>query len=379
MQNITPCLFALFLTNLCLQLSSAYKARTTLCCNTGNYTINSTYSTNLETLSSSFFTAAVAKQGFYENTIGTAPNQISGLVLCRGDVDSSICSDCLNQSFQDVMNLCPYSKEATIYYDLCLFSYSNHQFLNSTKNWQLYPMWNIQNMTGSRFSGWDPSNNTIKYYFLNVMNTLLSNVSDQAAYNSRKRFGTGVINITASSLPVIYGLSQCTPDFSNNTCRACLQGLIDLTLNYFDGQKGGRILGVRCNLRYEIYNFFSGKPDQQIGSISWTIQTPPASFNLPIQPPTMNSTSSTSKGGKRTLHLIIIVSVSVTLLIIGCFIGFFQIRKLRYAESEIIQNERKLATNNETLDLWSREGNSDISLINFNQIVNATGGAARWT
>ena len=32
-----------------------------------------------------------------------------------------------------------------------------------------------------------------------------------------------------------------------------------------------------------------------------------------------------------------------------------------------------LTTNNETLDLWSREGNSDISLINFNQIVNATG------
>ncbi|KAF3339401.1 putative receptor-like protein kinase [Carex littledalei] len=261
MQNITPCLFALFLTNLCLHLSSAADVLYQVCGTTGNYTVNSTYSSNLKTLTSSLSTEAVAEQGFYENTIGTAPDQISGLVLCRGDVNSSICGDCLNQSIQYVMNGCPYAKEATIYYDFCLLRYSNQQFLNSTDNMNPNLLYSTQNVTSSIISGWDPSNNTVKNYFNTVVNTLLSSVSDQAAYNSRKRFGTGVINITGS-LPVIYGLSQCTPDFSNNTCRACLQDLIDEMPKYFSGNQGGRILGVRCNLRYKKefgYYCLSGK------------------------------------------------------------------------------------------------------------------------
>ncbi|XP_078149162.1 cysteine-rich receptor-like protein kinase 19 isoform X2 [Carex rostrata] len=327
MKNQNLCLFAFFLTNLCLHLSSAADVLYQICSTTGNYTVNSTYDFNLDKLSSSLSTEAVAEQGFYENTIGTAPDQISGLVLCRGDINSSICGDCLNQSFKDVMNLCPYSKAATIYYDFCLFRYSNQQFLNSSDNSQVIYMWSTQS---GRFSGWDPSNNITKDYFNSVVATLLSTISDQAAFNSRKHFWTGAINITAS-LPVIYGLSQCTPDFSNNTCRACLQDLIDQTLKSFDGRLGARVLGVRCNLRYETYTFFSGNPDQQIGSISGTvIPTPPASSNFPTQPPTMNSPSSTSK------------------------------------ETEISQEERMLATNN-------NETSSDSPLFDFNQIANATG------
>ncbi|XP_078176372.1 cysteine-rich receptor-like protein kinase 8 [Carex rostrata] len=361
MQSITPCFIALFLINLCLNLASAYDDLYQFCNSSNNYTVNSAYSFNLDELFSSLSTEAVAIQGFSKNITGAAPDQTYGLVLCRGDVNSSVCGDCLNQSVGDVMNLCPYSKEATIYYDYCLLSYSNQQFLNSTDNSHQIIMYNTQNVTGGRFSGWDPSNNTVKTYFNTVVNTLLSTVSDQAAYNSIKRFGTGVINLTGS-LPVIYGLSQCTPDFSNNTCRACLQNLINETLNYFDGRQGGRIIGVRCNLRYEIYTFFSGKPDQEIGYISGTeTSTPP-----------MNSPSSTSKGG-RSRRLIIIISVSVASLIIVCFLVFLLIRKKRCAETEISQEERMLTTNNETLDLWSRETNSDFPFFDFNQIATATG------
>ncbi|KAF3327797.1 putative receptor-like protein kinase [Carex littledalei] len=286
MQNIPPCFFALFLTNLiCLHLSSAYNVLYQVCNSDNNYAGNSAFSTNLEQLSSSLSTEAVAKQGFYENnTIGTAPDQISGLVLCRGDVDSSICRDCLDQSFTDLSNQCPSSNEATIYYDFCLLSYSNQQFLNSTDN-----IAKIPNVPSTRFSGWDPSDDTVRNTFSTLVNTLLSNVSDQAAYKSRKHFGTGVINITAS-LPVIYGLSQCVPDFSNITCRACLEDLIYQMLKIFDGQQGGRFLGVRCNLRYDIYAFFYGNPDIQIGSISGTVlPTPRASGKGEYSTPDMAS------------------------------------------------------------------------------------------
>ncbi|XP_078161365.1 cysteine-rich receptor-like protein kinase 15 [Carex rostrata] len=370
MKNIPPCFFSLFLiTNLiCLHLSSAYDVLYKVCGSTSNYAGNSTYSFNLDKLFSSLSTEAVAKQGFYENTIGTAPDQISGLVLCRGDVDSSICRDCLNQSFNDLSNQCPSSNEATVYYDFCLLSYSNQQFLNSTDNSQQVYSWNLQNVTDSRVSS---SNNAKKKYFDNEVNTLLSSVSNQAAYNSEKGFATGVIYIT-SSLPMIYGLSQCTPDFPNNTCHACLQDLLDQMPKRFNGRKGGRILAVRCNLRYEKFPFFGGKPNLQIGSISGASVIPIG--DQPTQPPPpMNSPSSTSKGGK-SWQLTTIISESVILLIIVFFIAFLLIRKLRCAETEVSQEEKVLVTNKETtLDPWSRERSAEFPLFNFNQIANATG------
>ncbi|KAJ3705367.1 hypothetical protein LUZ61_009072 [Rhynchospora tenuis] len=357
----------LITTLLCLNLASAQIQYA--CSSTGNYTNNSTYSSNLKELFSSLSTESVAIQGFSKNTFGAKPDQTYGLVLCRGDINSSMCDQCLNSSTVDITDLCPQSKQATICYDYCLLQYSNQNYLNSTDNANLISMYNTQNVTGGRFSGWDSSNNTVKNYFNTVVNTLLSGVSDQAAYNSRKRFGTGVINIT-ESLPVIYGLSQCTPDFSNDTCRACLQDLIDQLVQLFDGRQGGRILGVRCNLRYEIYTFFNGNPDIQFGSISGTaVANPPASDDKPTQPPTMNAPSNTSKGGKNRLF-IIIISLASSLFILACFIIFLWVRKLRYSETEDSQEESMLAISDETLNLWSRS--SDFPLFKFNQIANAT-------
>ncbi|XP_078166072.1 cysteine-rich receptor-like protein kinase 10 isoform X2 [Carex rostrata] len=139
---------------------------------------------------------------------------------------------------------------------------------------------------------------------------------------------------------------------------------------FFDGRQGGRILGVRCYLRYEIYTFFYGNPDQHVSGT--VIPSPPASGNQPTQPPPMNSPTSTSKGGK-SRHLIIIISVSVALLVIGSFIVFLLIRKLRHAETNITQEERMLATNNEILNQWNSKRSSDFPLFDFSQIANATG------
>ncbi|KAF3336262.1 putative receptor-like protein kinase [Carex littledalei] len=196
MQNIIICcLFALFLTNLCLHaLSSEFDEIYRICHN--KIEINSDYLLNREQLSSSFSTEAVARQGFSENTIGaTTQNQISGLVLCRGNANSSICNSCINQSFTHLSVLCPYSHEATVYFDFYLLSYSNQQyFLNSTVNRNKIP-----NMPSTRFSGW--------------------------------------IHRMMIHKDLIYGLSQCTPDFSNNACRACLEDLIYQMLKIFYGQQ----------------------------------------------------------------------------------------------------------------------------------------------
>jgi hypothetical protein len=57
--------------------------------------------------------------------------------------------------------------------------------------------------------------------------------------------------------------------------QSCLQGLIDLMPQYFEGREGGRILGVRCNFRYEVYSFYSGEPMMKLDATNLALAPPP--------------------------------------------------------------------------------------------------------
>eukprot|EP00268_Persea_americana_P065588 TRINITY_DN8782_c0_g2_i4.p1 TRINITY_DN8782_c0_g2~~TRINITY_DN8782_c0_g2_i4.p1 ORF type:complete len:147 (+),score=18.18 TRINITY_DN8782_c0_g2_i4:174-614(+) len=61
---------------------------------TGNYTNNSTFATNLDLLLSSLASNG-ATTGFANDTVGKDPDQVYGLVLCRGDVAVEGCRACL--------------------------------------------------------------------------------------------------------------------------------------------------------------------------------------------------------------------------------------------------------------------------------------------
>ncbi|KAF3320605.1 putative receptor-like protein kinase [Carex littledalei] len=256
-----------------------------ICGTTGNYTANSTYDLNLQTLLTNLTTSATNSSsnfGFAKSTVGSVPNQIFGLVLCRGDVNSSNCSSCLSQATQDIQNLCPYYKEATIYYDFCLLRFSNQNFLSSTDNTNQVYMWNTQNVTGS------------KTLYSNYVRYLMNTTADYAAFNRSKKFATGQLNLS-QAFPETYGLVQCTPDMSTSDCASCLNSLIDEMLKRFSGRQGARILGVRCNIRYEIYSFYS--------SVSLLSLTPPVE-NAPapapaMTPPVMNPGP---QGMERTIY-----------------------------------------------------------------------------
>ncbi|KAJ3670469.1 hypothetical protein LUZ60_010793 [Juncus effusus] len=375
--SLTLLLMGLFHIPLALAADTLYQI-----CGSTNYTANSTYESNLNILFSSLYTETAV--GFSETSIGAVPNKIDGLFLCRGDVNSSACGSCLNQSFEDVSSLCPYAREAVIYYDFCLLRYSNQNFLNSTNqsSSEVY-MWNTQNITVPRFSGWDPSNNTAKSYLNTLVNTLLSGISDWAAFNSTRRFGTGDIKIT-DSLPMIYGLTQCIPDLSSNDCRGCLQALIDQMLKWFDGRQGGRIIGYLCTLRYEIFPFFNGDPILLIGSTGSSTSstpasssnqtTPAASNNIPSLAPIsvpLPNVNENKKGGISNLAIIAIFIIAVFLC--GFSLCFFWIKKWRHAEAKGFQEERTLPIIDEASILWrSEERSSEFPLFNFSQIADAT-------
>ncbi|KAJ0983414.1 hypothetical protein J5N97_011669 [Dioscorea zingiberensis] len=264
------------------------------CGSTGNYTANSTYESNLNALLPSLASNG-SDPGFYKDTLGRVPDQVYALSLCRGDVNASVCRSCLDLARQDAIQLCPYKKAATIYYDYCFLRYSNQNFLNSNDNSDVFFMWNAQNTTE-----WDPFNK--------IVSELIDRIFKWAAYNSSRRFATGEAYFNLD-YPKIYALAQCTADFAGDQCYNCLSGIVSIKQNIL-GKQGGRVLGARCNFRYEIYKFYEGKSIVQLASSD-------VGSIVPISP------SSPTPSGKKKASMALEESKLVPLLFIGAYLLLF--------------------------------------------------------
>jgi hypothetical protein len=85
------------------------------------------------TLLSSLSSKATGNTEFY-NTIDTTRNpsdSVYGLFMCRGDVSSQICHECVVNATKKLSLDCPLSKQAVIYYDHCMLRYSNESFIST--------------------------------------------------------------------------------------------------------------------------------------------------------------------------------------------------------------------------------------------------------
>ncbi|TVU20886.1 hypothetical protein EJB05_30487, partial [Eragrostis curvula] len=171
-------------------------AQMQVCGNSGNYTGASNYQANLNQLSATLPKNAASNTTLFATGIaGTAPDKVYALALCRGDINSSACAACLSTSFQDAQQLCPFNKDAAVYYDYCSLRFSNLNILATTMDDNILILMNTQNFTVTRL----------------ILFTLLSNTSQFAA-QSLSRFMTSRMDI--SSLPTLYSLVQSGPSLS---------------------------------------------------------------------------------------------------------------------------------------------------------------------
>ncbi|PPS16755.1 hypothetical protein GOBAR_AA03825 [Gossypium barbadense] len=95
----------------------------------GNFTRNNTYETNLNRLLSSFLYSTAHENGFYNFSSGQGSNIANAIALCRGDVSSSDYFDCVNNANTELRDRCPDQIEASIWYDYCMFCYTNYSIL----------------------------------------------------------------------------------------------------------------------------------------------------------------------------------------------------------------------------------------------------------
>ncbi|KAK4711373.1 hypothetical protein R3W88_005886 [Solanum pinnatisectum] len=218
------------------------------CGGNGNYTEDSAYQNNLNTLLYSL-SLNIDEYGFYNASIGQNSNKVSAIVMCRGDIGLDRCRYCVDNIGQRLVEICPNQKEANAGYDECSLQYSNRSIINDTTSFPtLYYFWNHENASQPEEFNQD-------------LEKLLVDLRGQAANGGdpRRKYASG--NATGLDFQTIYALVQCTPNLSPQNCFDCLTGAYgNMPSCPCKGKTSGRIIGLNCYFRYETYRFFTDVP-----------------------------------------------------------------------------------------------------------------------
>ncbi|CAB4314113.1 unnamed protein product [Prunus armeniaca] len=264
----------------------------------GNYTTNSTYQTNLNTLLSSLSSPSNNGNGygFYNSSYGEHADEVYAIALCRGDVTGDTCRGCLSNSTKKLTQLCPNQKEAFGFYDECMLRYANRSIYRAMEAAPAFWLWNSQNVSSSDVDG-----------FFQELRRLLEDLSGQAAANSSlRKFAVGTA--TAPNFQTIYGLAQCTPDLAEQACSDCLVGALEDIPKCCEGKQGGRVVKPSCNVRYEISRFYNPTTVPPLPSSPPPLSSPP--------PPSTSTGGSKSNRSWTVIIIVVPIVVSVALIVI---------------------------------------------------------------
>ncbi|XP_042945397.1 cysteine-rich receptor-like protein kinase 26 [Carya illinoinensis] len=273
----------------------------------GNYTANSTYEKNLNQLLSSDVSSDTGgtNSGFYNSSYGQNPDQVHAIGLCRGDVNSDVCRDCLKSAMSLLPQRCPNQKEAIVWYDYCMFRYSNRSIYRVLEPSPSFFMRNNENVSA----------NSVEQ-FNDDLRTLMENLTSQAKDGgSLRKFAAN--KASGPEFKTLYALVQCTPDLYMDDCEGCLRGAMEAIPQCCNGKVGGRVVRPSCNIRFEKYPFFNSTTDAS---------APPANNTRPTTGSKGNSTS-------RTVIIIVVSIASVILLLITICI-YMRVRRWPWVKPE---------------------------------------------
>ncbi|KAL4310897.1 hypothetical protein GQ457_01G041580 [Hibiscus cannabinus] len=213
---------------------------------TGNYTANSAYEDNLNTIISRFSNLSEISYGFSNLTAGeSGPDKVYSIALCRGDMNQSDCSTCLNYTATELKRACPFNKAATAWSEKCLVRYANRDLYGRLEN----------DPNTCKFSAWMASN---PGQFNPVLSDLLDNLrKEAAAAGPLRKYAPG--SALVGNQDTVYATMQCTPDMDERNCDTCLTLAQTELRNCCSTRYGCRVLRPTCVLRFESNNpFYSG-------------------------------------------------------------------------------------------------------------------------
>ncbi|XP_071905796.1 cysteine-rich receptor-like protein kinase 25 [Coffea arabica] len=301
----------------------------------------------LDTLSS--HASWTDNNGFYNFSTGDDPsNKVYGLFLCRGDVNTDVCKECVADARTRLLHECPNQTAAIVWYDECLVRFSDQTIFSKADLGENLTRRNPVDVPGP---DWDK--------FIMVLINLLHNAADEAAYHAMgKKFAVEEGNYSTDQKR-LYTLTQCTPDLSPDDCNRCLTEAIRDVPACCSKKQGGRVIYPSCNLRYEVSSFYD------------TVSS--ASPNSPGGPPP-KSTEGKGRSPPRAAFSIAVplIGVAVVLFVMALVFLKRRLRKSRVAmapetsdgvaeilTAESLQyslTEIQIATNNFSVDNKIGEG-----------------------
>ncbi|XP_062204575.1 L-type lectin-domain containing receptor kinase IX.1-like [Phragmites australis] len=292
-----------------------------VCSTTGNFTIYGQYQVNLGDLMGDLPPRAIANRGFFDSTIGSAPDTIFGLTMCYADRNWAECQSCLQVAAAGVQHVCPLSRQVKACYDACVLRYSNESFLSVA---DLDMAWYV--LSPNSFVTDMASMNATRW-------SLMTGLVAEAA-SSSLRFANDSKGYTDSrgDSQVIYGLTQCTRDLNASECTRCLTYFIPELSRLLPNYTYGTVKGYSCYLAYQI-----GK---DLG-----ITIPPEIAAPPLPPPSttlLPPNPSPPPGPSATLVAGVTVGSVAFIICTGIMVWFLlrhRRRKAREHELAVFQDE----------------------------------------
>ncbi|XP_056171970.1 cysteine-rich receptor-like protein kinase 10 isoform X2 [Syzygium oleosum] len=262
------------------------------CPDTTLFAPNSTYQSNLNALLSALSSAATDDaDGFANATAGKDPSDRAyGLFLCRGDVGTATCRECVATGTEDILRRCPDRRSSVIWYDECMLRYSDESVYSVMETVPIYMMPDAGDIA-------EPDR------FVKLLGEAMNDVAGRASGSeSGKKFA--VVEASFTSSQKLYALAQCTSDLKGSDCNTCLRAVI---ASLPQGKQGGGSFTPTCGVRFELYPFYNASAVAAVP----LLPSPPAA---PVNEPKGKS----NKSNVVIIAVAVPVGIGVSLLFLAC-------------------------------------------------------------
>ncbi|CAN8237949.1 unnamed protein product [Cochlearia groenlandica] len=323
-------------------------------CDGSLFAVNSTYNENLNTLLSSLASNVIKNNGFYNTSLGQAPNKIYGLALCgRGYADQP-CVNCVEQAARESQQRCPnYMKSfrwTTRDNDnaSCLVRYDNDSVHAKLELWPQTLSNNPQKIEQHK------SIPIFRREWEALVNLTMGAATSPPENSSVLLKYYSVQRAEFTEFPDVYMMMQCTPDILASECSKCLQQCIINFQNNNWGRQGGAGRLPSCYFRWDLYPICGSYENMtRVSMISRVSST------LPQGDSELNPR--TEKKGKRNVRYgTIAIIVVPTVINVFVFVGL------------IIIYTRRRNSYHKTIDECLDSDGRSMLRFNFGMILTAT-------
>ncbi|ANM66579.1 cysteine-rich RLK (RECEPTOR-like protein kinase) 12 [Arabidopsis thaliana] len=313
-----PLLFLWFF----LTSTSLVSALQTLpCINTTYFIPNSTYDTNRRVILSLLPSNVTSHFGFFNGSIGQAPNRVYAVGMCLPGTEEESCIGCLLSASNTLLETCLTEENALIWIanrTICMIRYSDTSFVGS---FELEPHREFLSIHGYKTN--ETEFNTVWSRLTQRMVQEASSSTD-ATWSGAKYYTADVAALPDSQ--TLYAMMQCTPDLSPAECNLCLT---ESVVNYQScclGRQGGSIVRLSCAFRAELYPF---------GGAFTVMTARPLS-----QPPPSLIKKDSGKFSTETIAAIVvpIIVVAIIFLVLLVLSRLFARRRKSYQEIDLDQS-----------------------------------------